>query len=265
MPADPQVWTPETADGKMKHTFSGLRKSFANRSIHYIIEDKFEDFRAQLISRPEGKSNSPWTAPLATYAHNGLVAIQRAVQDVTHDAAYKTLPPLAERNKAEQDFVNRTKDKSTTLESLADDPKFAHSDEVLQPVDYRIASVHFDYTGQDNANMAQPTPARVKNTDLRALIIELDGLIVMMSQSPSADLPDMVNERDAAAWHAKLAQMFEIVRRAASKEEPHHPSGVTRAQLDDTFNADGAFDPAFNEGDGTAAEPTSGGASTPGT
>lgn len=252
MPADPIVWTPDTKPGHIKHSFTGLRPAFPNRGLHFVIIDRIIPLRKQLLTRSEKQQPGRWEKSLATYAQEGLESINAGIQHMRHDADTTDLKTLEVRRQERDAFIKRAGVES--LEKLAADKDATHTDELLGGTTPRIASVHFDYTGLKDPNMAQATPARVQNSDMRSLIIELDGLVVAMSNSPSADHPRTINEHDAAAFTAALADLFKLVDRAASLTEPYHPSGTLRGQYDDGFNADASFDPEATAGGGLQGE-----------
>lgn len=254
MPADPVIWNPETKPGYMTHTFKGLRTQFPNRGMHYVVQDKIIPLRKHLISRSEAKSPARWQPALATLVMAGLESIHKALQEVVqHDDVGAELPTLDQRLQAQNAFIELVKAKTTTLEALSARPDASTSDKLAQPPDSRVAVLQFDWIGETDPNMAQPTPGRVSNTDMQAVLIELDGLIVKMSQSPSADQEVTINSYDMALFATHLANMYEIVKRAVSPQDPYLP-GINRGQLDSTFDADGKFDNPLNAGAGGAGE-----------
>lgn len=256
MPSDPVIWTPETEDGKVKHTFTGLRASFPNRAMHWVFMNRIAPLRIEMFSRPEKNTPAPWPEDLTTIAH---VAIRETADDIRKLADEKspdTVPPIADREKRLKDFIERANDEKVSIETLANDPEATHSDRILQAADERIAQVEFDFTGLQDPDWAQPTPARCQNRPLRALIISLDRLMVAMSRSPSADYQRTFHREDVARWIAILADLHLVVNEGGENQNPYFPTRITRGLLDETFNADGKMDPNVTDGGSQAGEAT---------
>ena len=256
MPSDPIVWTPETDDGKVKHTFTGLRASFPNRAMHWVVMEGIVPFRVEMFSRPEKNTPAPWPEDLTTLAHMAIREIAEDMRRLADERSPDVVPPLADREQRLREFVDRANDPSVTVEALAKGPGATHTDRILQAADERIAQVEFDFTGKQDPDWAQPTPARVVNRPMRALIISLDRLIVAMSRSPSADYQRTFHRQDVARWVALLADLHLIVNEGGENKEPYYPTRITRSMLDGTYNADGSDDPLVTDGGSQAGEAT---------
>ena len=254
MPSDPVVYKDEADAGKMRHTYTGIRASFPNRGIHYIIVDSINPLRRELAVRPEAQQHGRWEMNLVTTVQQGLTDISDNIKKMTNQVSEQMLgASLADRVKKKQDYIDRANSLDVELEELAKDRNATHSDEALGPANARITALNFDYTGAD-ANYPQPTPGRFPNAHFRAVISELDHLVVTMTNSASADHPRTINVYDAMIFQTILSDIFNIVENAGSLQQPVYPTGYTRAQLDGMFNADGTYDPDLNEGSGRGGD-----------
>lgn len=250
MAGDPQVYTDEAQPGKIKHTFTGLRQQFPNQAIHSVILQRILPFRREMFLRPEFQQEQRWETNLVTLFQRGLTDISDAVKEYTdRNSASDVNKSLDERAKDLADFINKANAKDKSLETLAKDVAATHADEQTQPADQRIGSLHFDYTG-NNPDYPQPTPGRMPNGSARVVVVGIDRLIVLMSNSHSADHPKTINEHDAAVFQSHLADLFNVIQRAGEVDTPYYPTSLRRSQLDGVFNADGAHDPDINDGSG---------------
>ena len=246
MPADPQVFTSVAQPGNMKYTFTGLRMTFPNVAIHYVLQ-QYWAYRRAIVYRPEVNVEARWSPAIVTWNQTALMSMVDRIKEVTDQQVFDPDKPLKDRVKAEEDFVKQITSKSEDFEALAKAQSATHSDEFMGPADIVEPSISFDLTG-NNADFPQPTSSRIKSEYYRDLMIGLDRLAVIMSNSPSSNLPNYVNPRDAAAWLTRIADIWHITNRAGSSEEPYLPDGLWRSQLDAVTNADGSLDRPASEG-----------------
>ena len=232
----------ETDPGKMKHTYTGLRPEFANVLIHEIMRNSIIPFRMELMRRTEGGGESQLTEALRTYLLDNLQYIREQVQDHAITAVFDPLATLAERKLQRDTYINTVLDKTNTAEDQSRLATFTHSDELLMAADSSIHSVTFDYTGLEDRDMAQPTPERIQNPLLRAVVWSLDKLVVVMSQSHSRDNPRAIIAQEAARWISDIDNIYHMVDSNDPGAAPFHPTAMSLNEKDTTFNFDGSYD-----------------------
>lgn len=245
MAADPQIFKPEALPGKLKHTFTTIRRSFPNIAMHAIIGQIFL-YRRELVARPEFQATVAWHDQLVTWVHNALTSIGVEIDHVTYRGS-SVVKPLRERNELLLKFVDTASSKDTSIEDLANQVDATHEDQLLPPVAFRNNTIAIDLDGTD-PDYPQPTPARIKNVAGRQLIIGLDGLIVTMTRSQSADLASSINRWEAAFFKSRLADLYALAtERGGNDRMPHVPTAMRRSELDGSYNADGALDPSLHD------------------
>lgn len=245
MPSDPQKFKREAVPGKMKHTFTALRRSFPNVAIHAVIGHAFL-YRKELCKRTEFDSTTAWNDLLVNFCHNCLTKLGEEIDEITYRGG-AIQRPLAERNKEMLAFIATATQKTTSIEALATSTDAQHADQVFGPVEFNQTTIPFDVTGED-ADYPQPTPSRFRNTAGRQLIIGIDRWIVFLSRTQSADLQRMINQYEAAIAKSMLSELYALVStRGGNDELPFIPTSIDRSQLDDVYNADGSLDPSLHD------------------
>lgn len=236
------VFVVETQPGKMKHTFTGIRPEFPNLMLHKIINEAIRPFRVELMRRTENGGETQVVETLRTYMLDNLETIRKNVQRYAFTAVPDAEVTLAERKLRRDTYINTVLNKNNTAEITSRDVQFTHSDELLEPLDMSFHSVTFDYTGQFDKDMAQPTPSRVENDLVREVIVGLDRLVVQMTRSHSADNPRTVLAQEAAGFITDIDLMYEAVDSYDPSKVPFHPTAVSLNERENFFNADGAYD-----------------------
>lgn len=242
------MYTPQVEEGKMKHSFTGLRIAFPNYLIHEIMRNAIIPFRVELMRRPESGGETQVVDALRTYMLDCLQYIRGEFQLHAATAVFDPDATLAERKLKRDTYINTVLNKQNTAEIQTRLPDFTHSDELLQAADSVVHSVTFDYTGLVDRDMAQPTPERVQNSMMRAVVWALDRLIVNMSLSHSADNPRTIIAQEAAAWIADLDEIYNVVDSYDPGKVPFHPTALSLNEKDSMFNADGSYDVAVGAG-----------------
>lgn len=231
-----------TEPGKMKHTFTGLRPEFANILIHEIIRNHIIPFRMEIMRRTEGGGETQVTDSLRTYLLDNLEHIRKQLQENAFTAVYEPDVTLAERKAKRDGYINTVLNKQNTAEIQTRLETFTHSDELLPAADPSMHSVTFDYTGLLDRDMAQPTPERVQNNLLRAVVVALDKIVVNMSQSHSRDNPRTILAPEAARWISDIDGVYHMVDSDDPGQSPFHPTAMSLNEKDSVFNADGSYD-----------------------
>lgn len=242
----------EAQPGKMRHTFTGIKTMFANYLIHKIINENMRPFRVELMRRTEGGGEaSQVTETLRTYMLDELQNIRTAIQTYAFTAVPDPEVLLADRKKRRDEHVNRMLDKKITAEDITREESFTHSDELLEPADAAYWTVTFDYTGQFDKDMAQPTPERVQNDLLREVIVALDKIIVKMTRSHSSDNPRTILAQEAADFVNDLDLVYHAVDAFDPGKVPFRPTAISLNERENFFNADGTFDVDVTQGAAT--------------
>jgi hypothetical protein len=260
--SDPVVLQVGADPGSIKNSFTGIRAVFPNVAIHTVISEDFLPFRMALCRRTEFQTPGLWEGPLVTFVQQWLTRISESIRQITAIDELPVDSPLTDRVEALNAHVARMVDKGESLESIANDPRATHGDLMLQPANPRTQTLTFDYTG-NHPDFPQPTPGRFKDSSARVLITGLDLLVVEMTNSPSSNATRTVNRHDSALWIGWLADLYNVARFAATNSNPYVPEALQRSQYDSIWNADGAFDPKANQGDGQQGEQTSTSPATP--
>lgn len=242
------TYTVEAAPGKMKHTFTMLRTTFSCEGIHVVLNDGIIPLRKELMKRTEGGGQTVVSEALRTTMMKGVDYIGKRVQEFTDNLSLADDVTLAERVKREEDYVAKATNKGTTIESLAREAGHTQSDELLQAAGESVHTVSFDYTGETDLDMAQPTPDRVQNPMLREFVVGLDYLAVAMSNSHSADNPKTILATEAALWISQLANLHYIVDSYDPSAVPFYPTAISLNEKETRFNADATHDPLVTAG-----------------
>lgn len=242
------MFSQTTEDGKIKHSFTGLRKEFPNYLIHKIINEGILPLRKELMKRPESGGETQITDSLRTYMMTGLDYISRLFQTHAFTKVYDPDATLATRQQDRDSYINSVLDKSSTPESRSRQSDFTHSDNLLPAADAAVHSVSFDYVGLTDKDMAQPTPERVQNSVIREVIYGLDLLVVQMTVSHSADNPRTILAQEAARWLTDLDEIYYVVDSYDPGTTPFHPTALSLNEKDNMFNADGSYDVVVGAG-----------------
>ena len=236
------MYNPSTLPGKMKHTFTGLRVEFPNYLMHEIMSSAIVPFRKELMKRPETGGETQVTETLRTYMLDNLQYIRAQFQENAFTAVFDPDATLAERKNQRDAYINTVLQKTNTAESQTRLDTFTHSDELLPAADSSVHSVTFDYQGLSDRDMAQPTPERVQNSLVRAVVVALDRIIVNMSVSHSADNPRTIIAQEAARWISDIDDVYHTVDSYDPGQAPFHPTAISLNEKDRMFNADGSAD-----------------------
>lgn len=251
---DPLIYVEAAQPGKMRHTFTGLRTTFPNLGIHYIIAKQVLPLRMLIVQQGAGKQEGPIDVNLMTAIHDGLDNITQTLKTITFTGQGNLAnATLDTRRKAQTDFIGQSADCKYTVEQMANALGASFADALLQPVGINDPTVSFDFQGKD-PDYPQPTPGRFPNNDIRMIIVGLDLITVYMSTMPSASMRRQINQEDNARLQAQFADLYAAASWGAQRSEPYNPTGTMRSQLDSVFNADGQFDPDMNEGDAQKGE-----------
>lgn len=239
----------EAQPGKMRHTFTGIKTMFANYLIHKIINECIRPFRVELMRRTEGGGEaSQVTETLRTYMLDELQNIRTQIQTYAFTAVPDPEVALADRKKRRDAYINRMLDKTVSAEAVTREEAFTHSDEILEPADAAYWTITFDYTGQFDKDMAQPTPERVQNDLLREVVIAMDKLVVKMSRSHSSDNPRTILAQEATDFITDLDLVYHAVDAFDPGKVPFRPTAISLNERENFFNADGAFDVDVTQG-----------------
>ena len=251
---DPLIYQEASQPGKMRHTFTGLRTTFPNLGLHYVIAKQVLPLRVLIVQQGAGKQEGPIDVNLMTAIHDGIDNISRTLKTLTFTGAGDLAnADLATRRKAQADFIGKSAAAEYTVEKMATDLGASFADALLQPVGINDPTVSFDFKGQD-PDYPQPTPGRFPNNDIRMILVGLDLITVYMTTMPSASMRRQINQEDNARLQAQFADLYAATSWGAQRSEPYNPTGTMRSQLDGVFNADGSFDPQLNEGDAQKGE-----------
>lgn len=251
---DPLIYKEASTPGRMRHTFTGLRTTFPNLGIHYVIAKQVLPLRILIVQQGAGKQEGPIDVNLMTAIHDGVDNITKTLKTLTFTGQSNLAnADLATRRKAQADFISKSADAAYSVEKMAEDLGASFADALLQPVGINDPTVSFDFKGND-PDYPQPTPGRFPNNDIRMIIVGLDLITVYMTTMPSASMRRQINQEDNARLQAQFADLYAATSWGAQRSEPYNPTGTMRSQLDAVFNADGSFDPALNEGDAQKGE-----------
>lgn len=251
---DPLVFKEEAAAGRMRHTFTGLRATFPNLAVHYIIAKQVLPLRLSIVQQAVGQQDRHIDGTLMTHIHDGIDHITQTLKQVTYNGQNdQAAMSLEQRRKAQQAFIEKASDKGYTVEEMAKALGASFADSLLQPVGSNDPSLAFDWEGKD-PDYPQPTPGRFPNSDLRMIIVGLDLITVYMTTMPSASIRRHINAEDNARLQTMFADLFGVVTWAGQRTEPYNPTGTARSQMDGVWNADGSKDPLLNEGDAQRGE-----------
>lgn len=251
---DPLIWKDASDPGKMRHTFTGLRSTFASIPIHYAIAKHILPLRIGICQQGRGVSEGAIDVNLMTFIHSGLLNVTQYLKDNTFDGQVKLASAsLDERQKAQAEFVKQAKDRKFTVENMAAELSASHSDALLQPPGTNDPSLMFDWEGR-SPDYPQPTPARFPNSDIRLAVVGLDLITVHLTNMPSASERRHLNAQDNARAQIMFADLYSVVSRAGQQIQPYNPAGVLESQKDGVWNADGSHDVDLNEGDGQRGE-----------
>lgn len=241
----------ESKDGYLKHTFTGLRKSFPNLLIHKIINETICPLRVELMRRTEGGASGTLTDSLRTLMLTALQDVRNQFQEFANTVVYDGTVTLQQRKDNRNSYINRILDRSNTAEIEVRNPKFSNSDELLGAADVAIHSVTFNFEGNVDLDWAQPTRERVDHPVIREVIIGLDKLIVEMSRSHSADDPRTIIADEAAIWISDLDDIYAVVQDFNPGARAFFPTATSLNERENEFNADGSWDVPFTQGAAT--------------
>jgi hypothetical protein len=241
----------EAQPGKMRHTFTGIKTMFANYLLHKIINECIRPFRVELMRRTEGGGETQLSETLRTYMLDEIQNLRTQIQLYAFTAVPDPEVTLADRKKRRDEYINRMLDKKITAEEVTREEAFTHSDEVLEPSDAAYWTVTFDYTGQFDKDMAQPTPERVQNDLLREVIVALDKLVVKMTRSHSSDSPRTILAQEAVDFITDLDLVYQVIDSYDPGKVPFRPTAISLNERENFFNADGTFDPNVTDGSAT--------------
>lgn len=251
---DPLIYKSAAEVGKMRHTFTGLRPTFANLAVHYVLAKQVLPLRLSIVQQGAGLQDGHIDTTLMTHLHDGLDNITQTLKQMTFEGqAEQAAASLAERRKQQQDFIAKAGDKDYSVEQMAQALGASFADALLQPTGSNDPSLQFDWEGKD-PDYPQPTPGRFPNADVRMIIVGMDLITVYMTTMPSASIRRHINAEDNARLQAMWADLYGVVSWAGRRTEPYNPTGTMRSQLDSVWNADGAKDPFLNEGDAQRGE-----------
>lgn len=239
----------QAAPGKMKHTFTGFKPTFANVHIHLIMLEQVKPLREEIMKRTEVAGEAGWLESLRTKVLEGINATASAVRQYT---AQDTIDPgitLSDRQSLREAFKDQAIDKGVSFEDLARNREATHTDQQLHPSQLNPFSVTFDYVGNTNLDWAQPTPDRVQHPQLRLIVIALDSFLVTMSNSHSSDLARGILSDESAIWIADLADLYNLADSARFIPVPFYPTATSLNERETRFNADGSADPNISAGD----------------
>ena len=238
-----------TDPGKMKHTFTGLRAEFPNQHIHAIILNAYKPLRVEIMRRSETGMEATLPEPLRTTIFEGIDYLVQEIREYTAESTMAPNITIDERKKLRQDFGEEIRDKGTDFEKLARQNSATHQDRVLQPGTTIPMSLTFDYQGLGDKDFAQPTPDRVQHPVLRTIVIGLDKLVVMMTDSHSADTETTIISREAEIWLAFLIDLRNVLDKYDPGNMPFFPTSRSINERETSFNADGSNDPLISDGD----------------
>lgn len=241
----------EAKDGYLKHTFTGLRKSFPNLMIHKIINETIVPPRVEIMRRTEGGSSSILGDSLRTYLLSALQDVRNAIQDHANTAIYDPDVTLKVRKDNKNAYINRVLDKKNTAEIEVRRLEFSHSDELLPATDASVHSLTFNFEGNKDLDWVQPTPERVDHPVLREVVVALDKFIVEMSRSHSADDPRTIIAEEAALWISDLDNIYAVVEDFDPGTRTFHPTATSLNERENAFNADGRWDVPVTAGAAT--------------
>lgn len=241
----------ESKDGFLKHTFTGLRKSFPNLLIHKIINETIVPPRVELIRRTEGGSSSILTDSLRTYLLSALQDIRYGIQEHANTAVFDPQVTLKVRKDTKNAYINRILERTNTAEIEVRKPEFSHSDELLSATDASVHAITFNFQGDKDLDWAQPTRERVDHPVMREVIIGLDRLVVEMSLSHSADDPRTIIAEEAALWISDLDNIYAVVEEYDPGSRTFHPTATSLNERENSFNADGSWDVPVVKGSAT--------------
>lgn len=251
---DPIVYQDEPGVGRMRHTFTGLRSTFPNLAVHYVIGKQILPLRIAIVQQGAGQQDGHMDVNLMTHIHDGIDNITQTLKQVTFDGHDELAnATLEQRRQRQQDFIKKANDPTYSVEEMAKALGASFSDALLQPVGTGDPSLNFDWEGKD-PDYPQPTPGRFPNSDVRMIIVGLDLITVHMTVMPSASVRRNINAEDNGRLQAMFADLYGLASWAAQRIQPYNPTGTLRSQMDGVWNADGTADPYLNEGDGQRGE-----------
>lgn len=235
-------------DGYLKHTFTGLRKTFPNLIIHKIMNEAIFPFRIELMRRTEGGSASLLEDSLRTYMLDNLRYLANQVKIHANTVVFDPMAKLADMKKRRDAFINRMLDKTIEPEDEVRRAEWSHSDELLQASELSYHSITIAFEGNGDLDWAQPTRERVRHPILREIIIGLDRLVVVMSQSHSSQNPRMIMADEAARWNTDIYNLYCVVDNYDPGNAVFHPTALSLNERENMFNADGTWDVKATEG-----------------
>lgn len=241
----------EAKDGYLKHTFTGLRKSFPNLMIHKIVNETVVPPRVEIMRRTEGGSSSILTDSLRTYLLSALQDVRYAIQEHANTAVYEPDVTLETRKKNKNAYINRVLKRDNTAEEEVRRPEFSHSDELLPATDASVHSLTFNFAGDKDLDWAQPSPERIDHPVLREVVVALDKLVVEMSRSHSADDPRTIIAEEAALWISDLDNIYAVIEEYDPGSRTFHPTATSLNERENAFNADGKWDVPVTAGAST--------------
>lgn len=236
-------------EGKMRHTFTGLKPTFKNLHIHLILSQCFVPMRQELMRRPEAASESGMSESLRTLLFEDIECWAKHIRKYQSGESLDPLITLTERRDRRSDFSKRILDVGEDFETITRDPAATHLDRILPPGTATPTTVTFDYKGSTNTDFAQPTPDRVQHPILRSLIVATDYLAVEMTRSHSSDLEATIISEEAVIWLAGLSDIYRILDDYDPNTFPFHPTATSGNEKEQFWNADGASDPLISAGD----------------
>lgn len=232
----------EAKDGYLKHTFTGLRKSFPNILIHKIVNETVVPLRVELMRRTEGGSSSILTDSLRTMMLSALQDVRFEFQEHANTAVFDPDVTLKFRKDQKNAYINRVLDRANTAELEVRRPTFSHSDELLPASDASVHSITFNFEGNSDLDWVQPTRERVDHPIIREVIIALDRLVVEMSLSHSADDPRTIIAEEAALWISDLDNIYAVVEEFDPGSRTFFPTATSLNERENSFNASGKWD-----------------------
>lgn len=242
------AYVPEAKDGYLKHTFTGLRKTFPNLVIHKIMNEAIFPFRIELMRRTEGGAATLLEDSLRVYMLDSLRFLRNQIQTHANTVVFEPNASLADMKKRRDAFVNRMLDKSIEPETEVRKTEWSHSDELLQPSELSYHSVTINFEGNSDLDWAQPTRERVRHPVLREVIIGLDRLVVMMSQSHSSQNPRCIIADESARWGLEVLNLYYIVDNYDPGNAVFNPTALSLNERQNMFNADGSWDVPATKG-----------------
>lgn len=241
-------YVPEAKDGYLKHTFTGLRKTFPNLLIHKIMNEAIFPFRIELMRRTEGGGASIMEDSLRVYMLDSLKYLSDQVKTHANTVVFDPMATLGDMKKRRDAFINRMLDRTIQPEDEVRKPEWTHSDELIEAADLSFLSITINFEGDKDLDWVQPTRERVPHPIMREIMIGLDKLVVAMSQSHSSQNPRCIIADEAARWNLDILQLYAVVDNYDPGNAVFNPTAMSLNERENMFNADGSFDVPVTKG-----------------